>query len=760
MVICIKGRVILIRKLFSKLMNKYSIGYVIVAAFISFAIGIGMFWTATPVKHYEPQADDLIATYHVDSSTITNHATIDDNGLYTVEIGEDCWFEIDGIEKGGATVAIKFDCPMQDNELAAFVSVDYGDGYRDEEINSLSDQLQMIEDEITNEPAANIDRIAELTTEKEELTEELTKYSDYKLRAGCVREANYLCIQMPRNDYVGIRVRTSGGFGIESIEIHANEPLLVAGAYPKTPVRIVLGCVSGVFLLMVLVLLEIIWHLGEKIAIFLMANRKYFIQDIVTLILAVVVAGIMNRIQGGGEYSLAYNSFCGTAFLCVFILVRNILIEKLPTERTVFGLLMITGIAMVVVCPIGGWSWDVQSHYLWALQASGVKGSIGITDADLVMLMQKELTKSDYTGGYQQLNEWGQYVTTTTVVMHQINTWISGVAIAIARLFNIPFVWRYNMGRFAQVLVYSLCGYFGVKRLHSGKMIFTTVMFIPASMFLASNYSYDYWVTCFTMLGMAYFVGMCQEPDEDVRYKDVIIMCLAMAIGCVPKQIYVPIMIFPFLIAMKKIKDKKWIYYAICIIAFIVVFASFFMRSTTEISSAGDVRGGAVGPSDQLANIMAHPVWYLGLLFNFMKIYLNPALTNTGTFLAYLNTAPGNMILFVILLFVAITDKDEHDVKAYPILARLYAIPYFLGEVALMASALYLTFSPVGSEYMWGCQPRYVIPLLYPLFAIIFGRGINLKHIPKKYYYLVILGIDCIMLYYVMFHLMLPLSIR
>ena len=109
---------------------------------------------------------------------------------------------------------------------------------------------------------------------------------------------------------------------------------------------------------------------------------------------------------------------------------------------------------------------------------------------------------------------------------------------------------------------------------------------------------------------------------------------------------------------------------------------------------------------------------------------------------------------------MAITDKDEHDVKAYPILARLYAIPYFLGEVALMASALYLTFSPVGSEYMWGCQPRYVIPLLYPLFAIIFGRGINLKHIPKKYYYLVILGIDCIMLYYVMFHLMLPLSIR
>ena len=76
----------------------------------------------------------------------------------------------------------------------------------------------------------------------------------------------------------------------------------------------------------------------------------------------------------------------------------------------------------------------------------------------------------------------------------------------------------------------------------------------------------------------------------------------------------------------------------------------------------------------------------------------------------------------------------------------------FLGEIALMASALYLTFSPVGSEYMAGCQPRYMLPLIYPLCAIITGRGINLRFIKKKYYNVAILGILVFMIYYDMFH--------
>lgn len=42
-------------------------------------------------------------------------------------------------------------------------------------------------------------------------------------------------------------------------------------------------------------------------------------------------------------------------------------------------------------------------------------------------------------------------------------------------------------------------------------MILAVVAMFPTSLFIASNYSYDTWVIGFVMIGMAYFVGNCQE---------------------------------------------------------------------------------------------------------------------------------------------------------------------------------------------------------------------------------------------------------
>ena len=302
---------------------------------------------------------------------------------------------------------------------------------------------------------------------------------------------------------------------------------------------------------------------------------------------------------------------------------------------------------MIFISPVGLWSWDEQTHFNWAIQSSGVKGTIGITDADLVMTNLLPLQGDGYSETINNLNSIGQYVSGTVLADMKIYTLPGGIGYGLARLFNFAYIWRFNAGTIGQLFVYALCGYFGIKRLHSGKMIFATVMMIPTALFLATNYSYDYWVICFTMLGMAYFVGMCQEKDSEVKYTDVIIMCVAMAFGCIPKQIYVPIIIFPLLIMARKIKDKKWIYYGIVIATFVLVFASFFMRSSTEIASTGDARGGDVGPSDQLANIMSNPVWYAGVLIRFMLNYINPMITHTGTDLAYLNTAPGYVIIVV-----------------------------------------------------------------------------------------------------------------
>lgn len=42
----------------------------------------------------------------------------------------------------------------------------------------------------------------------------------------------------------------------------------------------------------------------------------------------------------------------------------------------------------------------------------------------------------------------------------------------------------------------------------------------------------------------------------------------------------------------------------------------------------------------------------------------------------------------------------------------------YFGGAALMASALYVAFTPVGHDTILGCQARYMIPWIYPLLSI------------------------------------------
>ncbi len=60
------------------------------------------------------------------------------------------------------------------------------------------------------------------------------------------------------------------------------------------------------------------------------------------------------------------------------------------------------------------------------------------------------------------------------------------------------------------LLTYALTVYFAIRKLKSGKMIMSVIALFPTNIVLASNYSYDPWVTGFSLLGTAYFVSEMQ----------------------------------------------------------------------------------------------------------------------------------------------------------------------------------------------------------------------------------------------------------
>jgi len=72
----------------------------------------------------------------------------------------------------------------------------------------------------------------------------------------------------------------------------------------------------------------------------------------------------------------------------------------------------------------------------------------------------------------------------------------------------------------------------------------------------------------------------------------------------------------------------------------------------------------------------------------------------------------------VILILTAVLDRN--GIRNKNIWIVLVTVISFLATVFLVATALYISFTPVGHDTVLGCQYRYLIPLLFPLLYMIF----------------------------------------
>ena len=84
--------------------------------------------------------------------------------------------------------------------------------------------------------------------------------------------------------------------------------------------------------------------------------------------------------------------------------------------------------------------------------------------------------------------------------------------------------------------------------------------------------------------------------------------------------------------------------------------------------------------------------------------------------LAYLGTADilWGSVSILMIIFCTLLDKSEHDEFKGSVLVRGVSVLTAFASVCLVATALYVSFTPVGLETINGCQWRYIIPILIP----------------------------------------------
>lgn len=440
----------------------------------------------------------------------------------------------------------------------------------------------------------------------------------------------------------------------------------------------------------------------------------------------------MIRSNSAGEMFLWPAWFFWTAaLLCAVILVDLYRKKEGFTEKAFAVVAFTAGLCMCCLIPATTLvSWDDEIHFantVWLAQGSQC------TLADYSMIIReigKTFSLNNLKPVFAHFEAYAQTISTAVptlgaeLELHQSIGYIPHCfGMWIGQILNLPYLFTFIMGRIGSLAAYTLFIYYGMKRMKSGKLILAVLALLPTNLFQACSYTYDGWVFSVTAFGICCFVGSMQRGDQKITKKEILVMWAALAVGIMPKGVYFPLILLLQFMPKEKFEDTKS-YKKFLLLTFVVAAACFVVYLVLPLfggSYLNDTRGGSdVNSVEQIIFILKNPLQYVEILMNFLKGYLSPENSWSYTsYMAYLNGKDFHTTLFMLMCAAALVDRRIEDRYYDNVWVKAGSTFFLFVTVCIVASVLYITFTPVAHETVLGCQPRYLAPLLFPFFILV-----------------------------------------
>lgn len=335
----------------------------------------------------------------------------------------------------------------------------------------------------------------------------------------------------------------------------------------------------------------------------------------------------------------------------------------------------------------------------------------------------------------------------------EVQGWTSGVytpgyvfeaiGIKIAKIFNASFSTVVFMGRFASLISFIILVFLSIRTIPIGKEILFFLSIMPTSIFIAITYNYDVVVYGCIVLGLSMILKEWLTKDYEVNWKNLLIACICLFIGCIPKAVYAPIVLLPLLIPKERFTNQKQakLIKLSFIILFIILVSSFVLPSLMG-KATNDTRGGAVDSTQQLSLILSHPIEYTKVLLknifdNFPSFVFGEA---TFRSMGHIGTAGFAYLVPITATMLIVTSPQEENVEIMTIKNRIFIFVMIALTVALVWTSMYMAFTVPGSTIIMGVQGRYYRPFLLLFYLII---SPNLKISIKKETYRYALMVVC-----------------
>lgn len=452
-------------------------------------------------------------------------------------------------------------------------------------------------------------------------------------------------------------------------------------------------------------------------------------------------------------------------FLCGVMLLFFIRSERPAPEKAFAAIALAIGFVIILAVPVSNLnSWDDEVHYSKALSLSYLVNPEQTASDRMVsqlFLVEKGFSDDVTLDRYpldvhrpisqesiKQIScSLDTYNTRESISVHAgIDSAAASVAafgylpsafgLWLARLLRLSFTSSYVLGRLFNLFFYVLVCFYAIKIVPVKKNILCTISLFPTLLFMAANYSYDPWVYSISLLAFSIFLRE-YTASSNLNWINIYLSLFLFFIAFLPKAVYFPIMGIVFLLLLHHKEDREcWI--AIAIAGFLVILLIYSFLAPLMIPAAGvveDLRGGpGVNSTLQIANIVNDPFGYLLLLLRFLFTgYLTvPFLEDSITNLAYFGSL--NMLLpffvgyiTIYVISISILDSDSISASLCKSSSRIWCLFIFFSTLSLVSTALYISFTEVGSSTIAGVQARYILPLLPILFVFVVNAKVRIS---------------------------------
>lgn len=309
----------------------------------------------------------------------------------------------------------------------------------------------------------------------------------------------------------------------------------------------------------------------------------------------------------------------------------------------------------------------------------------------------------------------------------------SAMTMAVCRYLHAPYQIILLLGRMANVLLLVIIALLAMRVYSELESMILAICLFPATIWLASSFSYDTWNLAFSMLFVAYCC-YCSKKIDQMRFKNVLILAILLAVFVPVKIVYIIMALMGLMIPRKKWEDKRLIYGA-GLATLCSIILAFWVKGSEIIamltSSAMDTRGigDAQANSYTIGWVIRHPINTILVLAHTLILYTDKFLAKglSGEF--FVKNVPSFLIaaLAGLMFLVIISCIDKKKVLKRD--RTIALINYLVGIVSILITFLfaYNNISENQIGIIEGVQGRYFIPFMIILPWVIQSEQVRIK---------------------------------